>query len=123
MLFSIDGIDLTPYINETTYQAYSDVEFVQWKDGNYNKHRLDVSSKVNCSFSIALYGKNGINTAKFLEIINNNVKGNKLTVKIFVQNENRIKLCEVFYSIKPAAHRISDVGTVVDIFNVELEEV
>ena len=46
ILFKIGNTDLTKCIEDDSYNVVSEPEFEEWKDGNFNKHRIYVRDRI-----------------------------------------------------------------------------
>lgn len=105
MLVSINGVDITPYINEKTYKMNADKTYETWLDGNFREHRIYTRNKITGSFDVSLYGKNGIDTDAFLDIWSGGVENEVATLLVYVQNTNKNEAIEAYYEFEGKFHR------------------
>ena len=99
MLASINGTDITPYIQESSYEANDVGEYEEWKDGNRRKHRTKLRSAVEGSFSLVFVTATALNS--FLTLLENNSTAAKLiTMRLYIQNTNTTGDYDVFYEFE-----------------------
>lgn len=122
MLVIVNGTDITPYINDSTYKIEAKTVSKEWEDGNFVTHKIVVREKISGKFRVALYGKDGMGLKEFLELWDSAVKNYVVTLSVFVQNKNKSELIEAFYDIKPVSHHEADSGVAVDVLEISLEE-
>lgn len=116
ILFKIGTTDLTKYIEDDSYNVVNEPEFEEWKDGNYNKHRIYVRDRIKGTFNVICSNKT-ITKENFLSLLKNNTTNNKLMCHVYVTNKNEEKIIECFYSMEPSLFRKNVV-----IYTLTLEE-
>ena len=122
MLVSINGKDITKHISEKSYKMNSEPIYESWLDGNYKEHRIYTRTRVKGSFTICLYGSDGVGTAEFLENWNKAVSNNVATMAVFVQNENKMEAINAYFTFEGTFHREMLNGDYCDKLNVTIYE-
>lgn len=115
-LFKIGNTDLTKYIEDDSYNVVSEPEYEEWKDGNYNKHRIYVRDRIKGSINVICSNKT-ITKENFLKLLKNNIREHKLMCHVYVTNKNEEKIIECFFSIEPSLFRKDVV-----VYSLTLEE-
>lgn len=117
----INETNITEHINETSYNINVDRKYRSWNDGNGRQHRIYTTEKVNGTFIVALYGKNGMDLDAFLELWNSAVNNNVVTIALWVNNLGKMKLIEAYYTFTMKKHtKVND--RYVDLLEIKLEE-
>lgn len=122
MLASINGVDLTPYINPKTYKMNAEDVYESWQDGNFVEHRIYTRTRIKGSFEVALYGQNGMTTQGFLNAWNGGVNNHVATMYVFVQNKNQNEPIEAFFTFKGTFHREMINNQYCDKLTIEIVE-
>lgn len=122
MLVSINGVDLTPFISEKSYKMNAESQYESWKDGNYREHRIYTASKIKGSFTVCLYGYQGIDTDAFLDIWNGGVSNHVATLLVFCQNTNKMESIEAYFTFDGTFHREMINGNYCDKLNISIQE-
>lgn len=122
MLVKIGDTDITEHINPKSYKVNAEADFTSWKDGNFNEHRLYKPEKVKGSFTVALYGKNGMTTSDFFTLWNSVVAHNVATLTVFVQNMNEEREIDCYFKFTGTFHREMLNGDYCDIMTIEISE-
>lgn len=123
MLVIVNKTDISEHINETSYKM--DVEDVNtsWVNGNNVTIVKKVRERITGSFEIALYGKNGMDTASFLELWNGAVKPNgTIDLLVYVPALGRSKAIDAIYRFKSTKHVKLMNGNYMDVFEITIEE-
>lgn len=117
----INGVNITDHINESSYRIDADRKYKSWNDGNGRQHRIYTTEKVNGTFTVALYGKDGMDLDAFLELWKTAVKDNVVTIALWVNNLGKMKLIEAYYTFTMKKHtKVND--RYVDLLEIKLEE-
>lgn len=115
----INNHDITDHIIEGTYQMDASESFESWKDGNFNQHRIIVTSKVNGSFEVVCSNKTGsITLATFASYIQSGVN----TCLMYVTNKGYSKAINAYIELDNKKHELMADGTFLDIITVKIEE-
>ena len=122
MLAIIDNVDISPYINTKTYSVNSEKIYTSFENANYVETRIPIRKKVIGSFELALYGKNGMDYATFLNNLNSAVDNDVLTIGLFVQNDNQFEAIEAYYKLTGIRHVELINGNYLDRVTIEIEE-
>ena len=122
MLASINGFDLTPYINPKTYRMNAEDVYESWQDGNYIEHRIHTRTRIKGSFDVALYGQNGMTTTNFLNSWNEGVNNHVATMLVYVQNLGYNESIEAFFTFKGTFHRQMINNQYCDKLTIEIVE-
>lgn len=122
MLVSINGTDITDYINPKTYKMNAEKVYESWQDGNFIEHRIFVRDRIKGSFEVALYGQGGMTTQNFLDTWNGGVQNGVATMLVYVQNTNQNEPIEAFFDFKGKFHREMINHRYCDILTVEIME-
>jgi hypothetical protein len=103
MYASIGGVDITPYIQETSYDVNQYEEYEEWKDGNRKKHREVMRTYVEGDFDLVFVTASDLNA--FLTLLENNKVDGHLPITLYIQNLNQNKVCSVLYEFKATKDR------------------
>lgn len=122
MLLFVNGVDLTDYINSKSYSVNEVDQYQSWLDGNSVEHRIYSRSRVKGTFEVVLAGKDGMDTAAFMELWNAAVDNHVLTAQVFVQNTNQFKTINCFYSFEGTFHQEMVNNNYCDKITVNIQE-
>lgn len=122
MLVSLNNIDITDHISESSYKVNSEDSYENWLDGNFREHRIVTRQRISGKFEIALYGRDGWTTKKFLAEWKKATKNNVVNLVVYVCNEDRYANIEAFYEIAGKKHLQLSSGAYLDVLTVTLEE-
>lgn len=117
MLVMIGSTDLTSKIENNSYVMEAEDSFLEWEDGNKQKHRVYVKSKVKGSFNVICDARLGMNSSEFMELIKKNTINNVLLLTCLVTNKTEYRTLEAYVKITTKKHTDT-----TDIFGVEVEE-
>lgn len=118
----INNTDITKHISESSYIMNAVKNEKLWTDGNDVTHGIVTSEKVQGSFSVALYGREGMDAHAFLELVEGATEDNVTTMLVYVSNKAQNKAIEARLDITCTAHKKLSNGAYLDIFNVEVNE-
>ena len=120
MLASINGTDITGYIQETSYQVNQAPIYEEWTDGNYKTHREETRQKITGNFDLIFVRATDLDN--FLKLVDENSTGSLLTITLWIQNKNRAVETQVYFSFEAkTVVKISDNYTFHE-FTVTIEE-
>lgn len=122
MLATVNGVDITEYINPKNYKMNADKKYESWEDGNLREHRIYTRSKIEGSFDVALYGLNNMLTQNFLDLWNGAVDNEIVTMSVFVQNTNKMETIEAYFEFSGKFHREMINGDYCDVLTVKITE-
>lgn len=118
----VNNTDITELINISSYKIDITKDFEEWKNGNFVKKRIYTRERVSGSFEVALYGKDGWDVHRFIELWNGAVHNNIVMIRLYIPAYGREKIIEAFYDITMKKHGEIRNGEYVDIISVKLEE-
>ena len=118
----VNDVDITPYINTKTYNVNSEDMYESFENANYVETRIPTRKKVKGSFEVALWGKNDIDLAAFLQIWSGAVDDNILTIGLWIMNENRFEAIDAYYKMVSTKHAELMNGTYIDRLTITIEE-
>lgn len=122
MLASVNGIDITEYINPKNYKMNAERMYKSWEDGNLREHRIYTRSKIEGSFEVGLYGQNNMLTQNFLDLWDGAVDNEVVTMLVFVQNTNKMEAIEAYFAFDGKLHREMINGNYCDVLTVKITE-
>lgn len=122
MLVTVNNVDITKYINPKTYKMNAEKEYESWLDGNYREHRIYTRIRIKGSFEVALYGQDNMLTQDFLDLWNDAVENEIVTMLVYVQNTNKMEAIEAFFEFDGKFHREMINGNYCDILTVKITE-
>ncbi len=122
MLVVVNSVDITEHINPTSYKMNAKKKYESWLDGNYREHRIYTRTRVQGSFEVALYGKDGMLTQDFLDLWNGAVTNNIVTLLVYVQNTNQMEAIEAYFEFEGDFHREMINGDYCDRITIEITE-
>lgn len=122
VLATVNGVDITPYLNKKNYKINSEKEYESWQDGNFVEHRVYVRSRVQGSFEVAVWGRDGMDYNAFLNNWNAAVTNNVVTIGLFCLNENRFRAIQAYYEIDSKKHESLINGNYFDKVTIKITE-
>lgn len=122
MLVSINGVDITPYINKKSYTMNAEKDYDSWRDGNYVEHRIYKNPKVRGSFDVCLYGQDGMTTSNFLNVWAGGVVNEVATLLVYVQNTAQNEAIEAYFEFEGKFHRELINGSFCDKMTIKITE-
>lgn len=121
ILAKLGDVDITNYINYTSYKVSSEPVYNEWTDANYRKHRDEVRRRVTGSFDLAFITDDQYNS--FLTLLNNNKTGNLLSIKLYVGSDvNALVDCYCYYKMSLQSRKEANANYIVTIVTMDLEE-
>lgn len=120
---TVNGVDITPYLNKKNYKIESKKESESWFDGNNVKHSIYTRSRVQGSFEIALWGKDGMDYAAFLDNWDAAVVNNIVTIGLFCLNENSFKAIQAEFEMSSKKHEKLSNGNFFDRVTIKITEI
>lgn len=117
MLVLVGSTDLTNKIEDNSYAVEGEDVFIEWEDGNNQKHRVYVRNRVKGAFNVICDSRLGMNSAEFLNLIRENTENNVLLITCWVNNKAEYRTLSAYVKITTKKHTDT-----TDIFQVELEE-
>lgn len=103
MFVKIGNTDITPFVQESTYDVNSYDDYEEWKDGNRHIHREQMRTYVEGSFDLVFVKQNDLK--RFLDLVDENTTNDLLNVTLYVQNINKNKTCKVFKKLVGTSDR------------------
>lgn len=122
MLVTIGTTDITKHILESSYIMNATPNEKTWVDGNDVTHGIVTSEKINGSFTVALYGKDGMDARTFLNLIKEVTEDNVTTMLVYVSNKAENVVIEAGLKITNSSHKKLEKGTYLDVFELEVKE-
>jgi len=120
MLASINGTDITEYINETSYEVNQEELTEEFYDGNHKLHKIPLAKKVRGSFQMVFVKPEDL--TNFVNLMEANKTGNLLHITLWISNLNRAAELDVYFEfLSKKKVRISDRYEFHK-FKVEIEE-
>jgi len=121
ILAKLGDVDITNYINYTSYKVSSEPVYNEWTDANYSKHRDEVRRRVNGSFDLAFITDEQYND--FIALLNDNKVGNLLNIKVYVGSDiNALVDCYCYYKMSLQSRKEANADYIVTIVTMDLEE-
>lgn len=117
----IGDTDITRLIADDSYKVDSTEVYAEWIDGNKKKHKVLERTKVTGSFNVILRAGWTITDNEFIQLINNNVSENLLTITLWVQNLAKMESVRAYYSIS-TSETLDFRGNRITVYTVSLEE-
>lgn len=121
MLASINGTDITEYIQESTYKMDKEDVFEEWEDANWKKHHENPRKRVSGSFDMVFVTDQAFNDFLILRDANTDASG-KLTITVHVSNTNTDEEIEAFYEFNTSSDRKISNTHVYKRFSMKIEE-
>lgn len=121
-LCTVNGVDLTPFIDKETYSVNSEPMFESWQDGNFVEHRIYARTKVKGTFEVNLFGYKNMTYTTFLTNWNAAVTNNVVTIGLRVGNDNTFQAISAYYTFSSVEHKELLDGTIYDKVTVTIEE-
>lgn len=123
MTAKIGTVDILPYIEDGTYKMDANKEYYEWKDGNEDNHREYTVSKVHGEMTVICDEKNGISLSALLGYISNASSDNKVTLTLYITNEDQDATIEAYLTLTTAFYREHKDGKTVHLINIKVDEV
>lgn len=124
MYASINGVDITHYINRKKYKINEEIiNHSEWQDANGKYHEGRLRTRVMGSIDLEFYEPNAY--ADFLGMLNNATDANNvLTITLFIQNGNETREIHCYYTLTNTSHLDYDLdsGAVIDKATLEIRE-
>ena len=121
-LVTVNGVNITQYINRKTYAMNAEDIYASWENGNMITTRIPIRTKITGSFEVAVWGKNNMDWAAFLNLWNGAVEDGIVTLGVFVQNTNTFEAIEAYFETKSKAHEKLINGNYLDRVTFKIEE-
>lgn len=117
---TINGINLSKYVQESTYNINSEPVYEEWTDGEWSVHKTQVRTRVKGSFDLVFVTEADFNSFKAL--IDANTTDNLLAVNVHVLNLGANKNVNVYYKINGSKVAEISATHVYKRFKMEIEE-
>lgn len=121
MLASINGIDLEPALQYSTYKMQTTDVYDKWTDANHKNHRHIYGQRISGSFDMVFTSAK--EHADFLSLVNG-VKDSegKIKITVYVQDLGIAKEIEAFYTFIAGQYVDMKNGYIKDRITVQIEE-
>lgn len=119
-LCTVNGVDVTRYIDKDSYQVNSEDVYESWQNGYFKEIRIPIRKRVKGSFTIRC--GNGLSFATFLSNWNAVTTNSLATIGVFVQNESDFQAIETYYQMTGVKHVEHSNGAIYDEVTVKIEE-
>lgn len=120
MLAQIGTLDITPYIQESTYSINSFPISISWMDGNYKTHWDVVREKVAGSFELVFITQSDFNN--FLSALAAVTSGGISTISLDVKNKGTYGSYRVHYDLESILDREISSTNAYKRYTMTLEE-
>lgn len=98
-LLVINGIDVTRFINESSYVVNSEPVYEEWTDANYRIHRSEYRRRVKGSFDLCFITSDQYD--EFLALVASASNQNLLTATVYVGGDiNDYKEIDIYYTME-----------------------
>ena len=121
-LVTVNGVNITPYINRKTYKMNSKDIYETWDNANFVETRIFVRTRISGQFEVAVYGRNSIDYDAFMEIWDNAVEDGIVTLGVYVQNTGKFEAIEAYYDRTAKAHERLMTNGYLDRITFKIEE-
>ena len=120
-LLSINGTDLTQYIDVKSYNVNRIPVFEDWVDGNHINRRNVIRHRVTGEIKIGF--RNNSDVESFLNLLSTNItSGNYYSASVFINNENMLYSGNVFIDGTAVIARDLLNGRVWHEYTIKIEE-
>lgn len=120
ILATVNGEDITRYIDKDTYKVNHEDLYESWLNANFVENRIIVRQKVSGSFNIRC--GNGLTLAHFLSNWYGAVDNGVVTLGVFVQSKNAFEAIEAYFSFEGQKHVQHSNGAYYDELTVNIQE-
>lgn len=122
MIFAkLGNVDITKYINYTSYNIDSVPVTNEWTDANYLLHTDEVRRRVEGSFDLAFTSDADYND--FIALLNQNKAGNLLSISLYVGSDiNALVACYCYYKISLKSRKEANENYIVTILQMTVKE-
>ena len=100
----IANTDISKNIIKDTYKVNTEPVFESWTDGNFREHRIYIRDRVKGSFDVIFFDEDNGAYQDFLDLLDSATTNRVLTLGLFVVNESKFEVFEVYYSIEQSQH-------------------
>ena len=121
MTVSINNTDITPFIQESSYEMNRYTDHKEWIDGNRRKHREIMRNYIKGSFEMVFVTESDL--SDFMDLVEDNTVNGILTITLYIQNINQTDEYEVFCEIVGNTDRKINNDYFFKKFNVSITEV
>lgn len=97
MTATINGTDISSYINESSYKMNQYDDYKEWVDGNRIKHHEIMRHFIKGSFDMIFLTELDLTT--FLTLLGNNTVNGITTITLYVQNINQSNQYQVYFDM------------------------
>lgn len=121
-LVSINGTDISQYLNETSYKVEPEPVYDEWTDGRHRKHKNTYRTRVVGSFDIFCFTDTEYDN--LITLFNDNTDDEDLlTITVYVGGKiNDDVEIECYYSMKLVSRRKISADYTKYKLHVEIEE-
>lgn len=118
----IANTDISKYIIKDSYEINTEPVFESWTDGNFREHRIYIRDRVKGSFDVIFFDEDNGTYQDFLDLLDSATTNRVLTLGLFVVNESKFEVFEVYYSIEQSQHAETIDGRMVNKMTINIEE-
>ena len=118
----ISSTDISKYIIKDSYEMNTESVFESWTDGNFREHRIYIRDRVKGSFDVIFFDDDNGAYQNFLDLLDSATTNRVLTIGLFIVNESKFGVFEVYYSITQAQHAETTDGRMVNKMTINIEE-
>lgn len=118
----IANTDISKNIIKDSYEINTEPVFESWTDGNFREHRIYIRDRVKGSFDVIFFDEDNGTYQDFLDLLDSATTNRVLTLGLFVVNESKFEVFEVYYSIEQSQHAETIDGRMVNKMTINIEE-
>lgn len=118
----IANTDISKNIIKDTYKVNTEPVFESWTDGNFREHRIYIRDRVKGSFDVIFFDEDNGAYQDFLDLLDSATTNRVLTLGLFVVNESKFEVFEVYYTIEQSQHAETIDGRMVNKMKIHIEE-
>jgi hypothetical protein len=118
----IANTDISKNIIKDSYEINTEPVFESWTDGNFREHRIYIRDRVKGSFDVIFFDEDNGAYQDFLDLLDSATTNRVLTLGLFVVNESKFEVFEVYYSIEQSQHAETIDGRMVNKMTINIEE-
>lgn len=117
---TLNGTDITKYIDKETYKVNSDQIYEEWQNANFITVRIPIRKRVSGKFNIRCGNRSQY--SDFLTLLSAATVNGVTTIGVYVQNDNTFEAINAYITLSVSEFYEGDNGMKYNLVEVDIME-
>lgn len=117
---TLNGTDITRFIDKETYQVNSEQLYEEWQNANFVSVRIPIRKRISGKFNIRCGNRSQY--SDFLTLLNAATVNGVTTIGVYVQNDNQFEAINAYVTLNGSEFYEADNGFHYNLVEVNVLE-